>query len=259
MGISRGQVSVGRRSSPGVSNGRAVDRHLLVGQVADDRGRQDALDEHVLLEHDRFARVGAHGLEDGARVLGPVVPGDGPDDGLHVGDAANGAAVTVGPVEAQPRAPVVDHQRDVGRRRRAARAGRRGTGGARRTDTGRHPRRAACRSRPCRSGPGRCSARSVRWGITSRHRYDEVGLPCSSTIGSPLALVDVGHPAAQHLGELLVVRHGDSRPGGSAPTVVAGARWPSGHATSASHGRSSVWLPLGGWAAGPADAWRGTS
>jgi hypothetical protein len=58
------------------------------GEVAQDGAREDPFDEEVLLEDHLFSGLGAHGLE-GFDALGvPVVPFDGRDDRLGVGDAA---------------------------------------------------------------------------------------------------------------------------------------------------------------------------
>ena len=43
----------------------------------------------------------------------PFLPGNRPDDGLHVDQAFDAFRVSFGPVEAQGRAPIVHHQRDT--------------------------------------------------------------------------------------------------------------------------------------------------
>ncbi len=92
----------------------AVLVHLLVAQLSQHRGGQDALDEHVALEDHLLTGSRAQALEDRARDLRPVLPArDRPDDRLHVGDRANAVGVTPGPVEAERAAPVVQHEDDV--------------------------------------------------------------------------------------------------------------------------------------------------
>ena len=84
---------------------------FLRRQISKDRGREDGFDEEVVLDHHLLARVAAEGPEDADRGLGPLVPRDRPHDGLHVGDPGDTVPVPVGPVEAQRRTPVVDHER----------------------------------------------------------------------------------------------------------------------------------------------------
>ena len=91
----------------------AVDRQLLVRQVAQHLGGQHLLDEEVPLEDHLLARLGPDRLEQRDRLLGPVVPGpDRSDERLHVGDAADGCGMPVRPVEPQRGAPVVQDEDD---------------------------------------------------------------------------------------------------------------------------------------------------
>jgi hypothetical protein len=79
----------------------AIFRHLGLGQVPQHRSRQHPLDEHVAVENHRFALIGAKALEDRRRRRAPFLPaGDRPHDRLHIGDAADTVAMTIGPVEA---------------------------------------------------------------------------------------------------------------------------------------------------------------
>ena len=170
-----------------LEEGPAVDGHLRVGQPAQDRARQHPLDEDVLLEHHRLAGGRAEALEDAARRLRPVRPGERADDRLHVGDAAHGVAVAVGPVEAERRAPVVDDQRHALAHAERVEQRIEVLGGARRSDSdrGRSARASSESPMPIRSGAMQRPSRS-RCGMTLRQRYDDVGLPCRKTIGSPL-------------------------------------------------------------------------
>ena len=106
-GERRATVFAGRRE------GLAIDRHLGVGEAAQHRAGQHALDEDVLLQHHLLAGRRAEVLEHAARVVGPVGPGHRRDDAFHVGNALHALAVRVGPVEAERRAPVVEHEDDA--------------------------------------------------------------------------------------------------------------------------------------------------
>ena len=75
---------------------------------------RNLLHEDVLLEHHLLAGRRPETLEHRLDRRRPVVPGrDRHDDRLHVGDALNGLAMPVGPVEAERGAPIVDYERDV--------------------------------------------------------------------------------------------------------------------------------------------------
>ena len=103
----------GRATSRSISERPAVLVHLLVAERPQDRRREDGLHEEVLF-HDHFlAGVRSQPLEDAPCLLGPLVPGDRSDDGLHVGDARHPVTVAVGPVEPECRPPVVDDEGDV--------------------------------------------------------------------------------------------------------------------------------------------------
>src|SRR5260221_5367696 len=54
--------------------GAAVDRHLLVAQMPDHAGRQNALDKDVLLQDDLFTGGGAPHVEKRPRPLPPFPP-----------------------------------------------------------------------------------------------------------------------------------------------------------------------------------------
>src|SRR5262245_56603578 len=58
---------------------------------------------------------------------------------------------------------------------------------------------------PIRSGAMQ-RPRGCRCGNTFRHRYDEVGLPCSSTDGIALSHLHVRHLAAEDTLPLLLIR-----------------------------------------------------
>ena len=62
-----------------------------------------------------LALVRAQGAEDLVASVREVVPAARRDDGFHVGDRADLLRVAAGAVEAERRAPVVQHQRDVAR------------------------------------------------------------------------------------------------------------------------------------------------
>src|SRR5205823_3411066 len=117
--------------------------------------------------------------------LVPVVPALRPHDRLHVRDTLQGLAVAVGPVEAEGRAPVMDDEGDplvhiqgleqgvevaavLDEAIRAGATVRQLVGVAHADQVG-----------------GDAAASWLRCGNTLRQRYDEVGLPCSSTMGSP--------------------------------------------------------------------------
>ena len=113
MGISRGQVNVGRRASPGSSVGRVVDGLLRRRQFALDAGGQDALDEDVFLQDDFLAGGRTHGLEDLARRFGPTLPGYRADERFHIDESADLLRVAAGTVESERRAPIVRDEGDV--------------------------------------------------------------------------------------------------------------------------------------------------
>src|SRR5216684_8319346 len=93
--------------------GLAINRHLGVGNFAHHRERQDALDEDVLLKDYFFARGTAHRLENSARPLLPVGPSKGSDDRLHVCDSLDRRLITIRPMKAQRRAPVMHDERNA--------------------------------------------------------------------------------------------------------------------------------------------------
>src|SRR5947208_2484557 len=70
--------------------------------------------EHVALEGQALALVGAEALDDGGSLRAPFLPaGDRADDSFHIGEAADALAMLVGPVETERRAPIVDHEEDL--------------------------------------------------------------------------------------------------------------------------------------------------
>ena len=97
----------------GLKERPAVFGHLFVGELAQHRAGQHALDEHVLGEDHVLAALGAESLKGAARILGPVGPGDRRDQRLHVDDAGDALRVAARPFEAERRAPVVDHEDDA--------------------------------------------------------------------------------------------------------------------------------------------------
>jgi len=112
-------MRVGSRPSPGGGERTAVLAHLLLGERAQHRGKQDALDEHVAVQDQLFAGRRAQALEDRPGIGGPFVPsGDGADQGFHVRDGPDLAGVAAGPVKAQGAA-----QRVIWPRKIAARTG----------------------------------------------------------------------------------------------------------------------------------------
>src|SRR5262249_41066252 len=75
---------------------------------------QDLLDKEVVLQDHLLASLGTQGLQDRAHSeLVPVVPILPSDHCLHICDAPYCIAVTIGPVEAESRTPVVDDQGDA--------------------------------------------------------------------------------------------------------------------------------------------------
>src|SRR5260221_13386149 len=111
-GFSRAQLSVGRRSSPGFANGRRYSaisssrswRRTPLIKICSKRGCSSAI----------FSPTGGRPVLSRFRGLFiPVVPAARLHERPHVGDAADRVAVPVGPVEAEPRAPVVDDQGDA--------------------------------------------------------------------------------------------------------------------------------------------------
>src|SRR5262249_706803 len=80
---------------------------------AHDRARQDLLDEEVVLQDHPLAGLGTQCLQSWTHIQNvPVVPTLRLHDGLHVCDSLYGLAVSVGPVEAESRAPVMHNQGD---------------------------------------------------------------------------------------------------------------------------------------------------
>ena len=144
-----------------------VDGHLRVRESPQHRPRQHALHEDVALEHHLVARGRAESLEYLAGRVRPLFPGDGHHDRLHVRDALDGARMAVGPVEAERRAPVVDHERHVAVDAERLEQGVEVLAVLDEACTRRGRSAAACPSRPCRSGPARCSGRVLR-GAASR-------------------------------------------------------------------------------------------
>src|SRR5262252_4972306 len=114
-----------------------------------------------------------------------MVPVLRPHDRLHVRDTLHGVAVAVGPVEAEGRTPVMDDEGDPLVHIKGLEQGVEVTAvldeAIRAGATIRQLLRVAM---PIRSGamqrPSDC-----RCGNTLRQRYDEVGFPCSRTMGSP--------------------------------------------------------------------------
>ena len=120
IGISRGQVSVGRRPSPARRTGRRYSSISSAGEAADDRARQHRLDEQVLLEEHLLAGLRADALEDAvgrSAASRPTTGSAGRSPPCR--RCRRPGPVAVGPVEAERRAPVVDHQRRPRRRGRA--------------------------------------------------------------------------------------------------------------------------------------------
>ena len=104
------------RRTPGFTGlevGAAVHSHFLIGEPAQNRTRQHPFHEDVVLQRHGLPRWRAEALKDARRVRRKLRPGDGPNDGLHVANALDGAAMPVGPVKAERRAPVVDHEHHV--------------------------------------------------------------------------------------------------------------------------------------------------
>src|SRR5439155_16401759 len=75
--------------------------HLLRREPADDARRKDPVDEDVFLQHHLLARRRAHSLEDLARRLRPLLPGDWPHDRLHVNQSPHVSRIPPRPVEAE--------------------------------------------------------------------------------------------------------------------------------------------------------------
>jgi hypothetical protein len=174
-GISRGQVSVGCRPSPGSANGPRYSP--ISRRSAQDGSRQDPLDEGVVPQDHRLAMLGTARLQERTHDhLVPAVPGLRPHDRLRVCNAFHGDW----PSRSRGPNPGHGRQRSPARALRVLREGCRGSG-ARRSDTSRRHCQAACRvahgamQRQC----------GCRCGSTLRQRYDEVGLPCNSTTGWP--------------------------------------------------------------------------
>lgn len=97
---------------PGLAVGRAVDVALLLGERAPRPRGQDPLDEDVLGEHESFPVRPAQRTEERGVGLVRVAGRDRCDERLEVGDPADGAGVTAGPVDRQHPAPVVADEGD---------------------------------------------------------------------------------------------------------------------------------------------------
>src|SRR5262249_5471336 len=75
-----------------------VDVDLLLFELPEDRSREHALDEDVLLEDEVLPGRRAEALKDPARLVRPLGPGEGTDDRFHVADALDAIAMPVRPV-----------------------------------------------------------------------------------------------------------------------------------------------------------------
>src|SRR5215469_12778997 len=112
-GISRGQVSVGRRPSPGSANGRRYCtissaervRRIAFGRICSTK----KLSRRTIVS----AGLGTQPLQGCTHVeLVPVVPALRHHDRLHIRDTLYSLAVAVAPVEAEGRTPVMDNEGD---------------------------------------------------------------------------------------------------------------------------------------------------
>ncbi len=108
-----GPCQSGTSRLPGLEIRLPVDIQRLLVDRFEYRRRENPLDEDVLLEDDFLACIRPHRLEDAPGILGPIVPGEWGDDGLHICDALHCRLMTATPVEQQWASPVVTDQRDV--------------------------------------------------------------------------------------------------------------------------------------------------
>src|SRR6266852_9741839 len=72
---------------------------------------QHLLDEHVLTEHQSFARRRTHGLQRRTEAFWQILQGERSNERLHISYRANALLMTIRPVEAQGPSPVVQDER----------------------------------------------------------------------------------------------------------------------------------------------------
>ena len=94
----------------GLAERRAVGVQLVLAQLAQHLGRNRGLDVDVLLEDQALARRRAQRLEERRRAGREIREAHAAHHGLEVGDARHALGVAPRPVEAQHRAPVVEHE-----------------------------------------------------------------------------------------------------------------------------------------------------
>src|SRR5262245_46215003 len=85
---------------PCIGKWSTIGSHLIVAQPAQYRSGQEVFNEHVLLKHHCLAILAAKPLEDGSLIFRPILPGNGLNKRLHVGDTLDPLGVLARPIEA---------------------------------------------------------------------------------------------------------------------------------------------------------------
>ena len=103
----------GGQARPRRREGRAIDRHLVVGQLAPHAPRQHPLDERVVFEDQFLPFAGGTELaENLARLRVPheLLPTRNRPDELHERQAANKIRAALGQVKGKRRSPILHHE-----------------------------------------------------------------------------------------------------------------------------------------------------